>query len=245
MSPSRLHPLVAIGLLCALSVVVTGATTRQAPRRMEYEPRPSIPIRVIDILPGLEDVVKLETALGAYVTEGMKPPPQPSVGLPPDVIRRSDFIVGIDDQPVRSSEDLSRIVAAKTPGDEIAVTVIRDGKQRILRIVVERSLPAIYLPAATCPLPTEVLALETSIWLFSGAPMVGMASPSPDRVCRFVAEACTPLQLEKQTETRTLVQLNMVTHEILGDWRAHTHLDRAECLREKASLETSQIGHHP
>jgi hypothetical protein len=238
---SRHNVLIPVGLLLAIGAMFPAAATKQ-----KYEPRPALRIRVVDILPGLEDVVGLKTAIGAYVVEGMRPPePPPSVGFPPDLVLLHDLIIGVEGQPVRSSHDLFGLLAATRPGDEVAIKVIRDGKERTLRIAVGSELPAIYLPAATCPALTEgPYAPDLLTRLFSVVPMFGIAPSSPGTICRFVVEACSPLQFEKQTNTRTLVQINKLTHEILGDWRAHTHLDVSECLKEKATLEARQPSDH-
>jgi len=41
----------------------------------------------------------------------------------------ADLIVAVDDEPVRSVDDLMTLVESKKPGDEVIVTVIRDGEQ--------------------------------------------------------------------------------------------------------------------
>jgi len=41
-----------------------------------------------------------------------------------------DVIVGVDDKQVRTVDDLLTVVESKQPGDEVLVTVLRDGRQQ-------------------------------------------------------------------------------------------------------------------
>ena len=41
-----------------------------------------------------------------------------------------DVIVGVDDKPVRTVDDLLTVIESKQPGDEVTVNVIREGKQQ-------------------------------------------------------------------------------------------------------------------
>ena len=41
----------------------------------------------------------------------------------------ADLIVAVEEQPVRTPDDLLNVVESKRPGDEVAVTVIREGKR--------------------------------------------------------------------------------------------------------------------
>ena len=56
----------------------------------------------------------------------------------PAGIRAGDVIVRFDGQDVRSSTDLPRIVAATPVGKEVAVTVMRSGKEENLKVVLGR-----------------------------------------------------------------------------------------------------------
>jgi len=55
-----------------------------------------------------------------------------------------------------------------------------------------------------------------------------------------VSKRCTGMSsaaARKQTAKRTVIDINGFSHEIVGDWRAHTHLSPDACLEEKAKLE--------
>jgi putative serine protease PepD len=47
-----------------------------------------------------------------------------------------DSIVGFDDQPVRTSQDLADAVAAHKPGDRVGVQVIRGGSPRTVQVTL-------------------------------------------------------------------------------------------------------------
>jgi S1-C subfamily serine protease len=49
----------------------------------------------------------------------------------------ADLIVAIDDKPVRTADELLTIIESKAPGDEVVVTVIRDGKQKRITVRLE------------------------------------------------------------------------------------------------------------
>lgn len=202
----------------------------------EYQPIPSLEIEVIDILPGLEDVVGLKSAAGAYVLEGQGHPPSPN-GVLPDRIMAGDLIVALAGESTPTSQALDRVVASKKPGDKVQVKVIRGGGEVLLSIVIGSSPPIIYLPADTCPSLTVPMAPDFLGKWMSGSVSAGVFSSSASSVCRFPALACSPMQLRKQSEKRTVVEINGFSHEILGDWRAHTYVDRQECLVDKKRLE--------
>ena len=44
-------------------------------------------------------------------------------------IRAGDNIVGVDDDDVRSFDQLRGVISAYTPGDEVTVTLERDGER--------------------------------------------------------------------------------------------------------------------
>jgi len=225
-------------LLCGSLILATAVPGIGFAKASKYEERSVLGIRVVDIAPGLEDVVGLPTHFGAYVIEGNGPPKPDSGGIPIDTIRSEDLITGIGEEEVRSTQDLSRLVSAKQAGEWVKVKVLRKGSGEVLKIQVKSAPPVIYLPADTCPVLTggEAWSLDMVSAFISGLPILGVSSVELSGKCLNVAEACSPLQLEKQTDTRTVIDINGWNHEIDGNWRAHTHLSRETCLQEKARL---------
>ena len=45
-----------------------------------------------------------------------------------------DVIVAVGSQPVRSADDVVREVSERLPGQMIALTILRDGERKVVRI---------------------------------------------------------------------------------------------------------------
>lgn len=45
-----------------------------------------------------------------------------------------DVIVGVDDKQVRTVDDLLTVIESKQPGDEVTVTVIREGQAKRIAV---------------------------------------------------------------------------------------------------------------
>lgn len=56
----------------------------------------------------------------------------PGSGADEAGIDPGDVIIGIEDRPVENSEDLGSTIREHAPGDEISITLIRDGEQRTI-----------------------------------------------------------------------------------------------------------------
>lgn len=101
-------------------------------------------------------------------------------GSPADgVIEPGDVIVAIDDEPVIAAEELQRDIRARQVGENIAVTISRDGETTTSRVTLgrapEQDLPRLGVSIQTAvdrlQLPFEVrLAEETRI----GGPSAGL-----------------------------------------------------------------------
>ncbi len=52
-------------------------------------------------------------------------------------IKNADIIVKVNDQVLDKDGDLTYLVLRKIPGDEIGITVLRDGKEVVLKIILE------------------------------------------------------------------------------------------------------------
>jgi S1-C subfamily serine protease len=81
----------------------------------------------------LTEVQSPTAFLGTQVTDGKAG--AVVVGVAPDGpaekagVREDDVIVAVDDEPIRSGDDLLNAVGTHSPGDEITITVERGGKQ--------------------------------------------------------------------------------------------------------------------
>jgi len=47
-------------------------------------------------------------------------------------LKRGDAILTVDGKPLESSDDLIRLISAKTPGEQVALGIVRDGKEQKL-----------------------------------------------------------------------------------------------------------------
>ncbi len=82
-----------------------------------------------------EDMAKtikgLGEARGALVSEVTSGSPAEKAGVKPD-----DVVVSVDGRKVESNNDLSRYIASKTPGTTVKLTVLRNGSEQAISIVL-------------------------------------------------------------------------------------------------------------
>ena len=81
----------------------------------------------------LAEKLKLEEPRGALIREVYKGMPAEKAG-----IRRRDVIVELDNIVIRDSNHLMHVVAAAGVGKTVEVTVIRNGKEKVLRVKLEK-----------------------------------------------------------------------------------------------------------
>ena len=81
----------------------------------------------------LAEKLKLEEPRGALIREVYKGMPAEKAG-----IRRRDVIVEFDNIVIRDSNHLMHVVAAAGVGKTVEVTVIRNGKEKVLRVKLEK-----------------------------------------------------------------------------------------------------------
>jgi S1-C subfamily serine protease len=48
--------------------------------------------------------------------------------------QNADVILKIDDQDVQTADDINNIVGERKPGDEVIVTILRAGREAVLRV---------------------------------------------------------------------------------------------------------------
>jgi serine protease Do len=82
-------------------------------------------VAVQDLEPDLAKAMKLSRTEGAILTEVSPETPAAEAGL-----RTEDVVVALDGEPVASSRELTRRVGLLTPGEEVTLTVLREGKER-------------------------------------------------------------------------------------------------------------------
>lgn len=114
--------------------------------RGEYD-YPWIGIRTVDVNTAIADEMELDAALGAEVVEVVPDSPADDAGLRSatgqitehgiDYGVGGDVIVGIEDQPVRTIDDLLSYLAIHADaGDTVTLEIIRDGERRTVDLTL-------------------------------------------------------------------------------------------------------------
>ena len=85
-----------------------------------------------NLTPDLAESFSLKTTQGALVSDVFPNGPAFKGGL-----QRGDVIVESGDQPVENVSKLPRLVAAVPPGETVDVVILRDGKKRTVRIIID------------------------------------------------------------------------------------------------------------
>lgn len=94
-----------------------------------------------------QEALGLNTAVGAYIVDVAQRGPADKAGLRggstktsiPGLLAGGDLIIRVDDQPVQVFGDLlSYLMKNKSPGDEITVTVLRNGEEKVFTIKLEK-----------------------------------------------------------------------------------------------------------
>jgi S1-C subfamily serine protease len=132
---------------------VSSDTVRRAVdqiRKVGSASYPYLGVSTVEVYPQLAKRFDLGTTTGAWIQLVPEDGPADAAGLrgPTSSTDRpfqvgtyrtgGDVIVGIDDQPVRSSSDLAEVAQRFRPGQTVTVRVIRDGKKRDVRTKLGR-----------------------------------------------------------------------------------------------------------
>lgn len=88
-------------------------------------------VTVQEITPELAQSLGLASVKGALINEVMKGSPSEKAG-----IKRGDVIVAIDGQPVNNTATMRFLISEVMPGETVKVKVIRDGKERVVPVVI-------------------------------------------------------------------------------------------------------------
>ncbi|GAP12370.1 trypsin-like serine protease, typically periplasmic, contain C-terminal PDZ domain [Longilinea arvoryzae] len=93
----------------------------------------------------LAEELKLPQTSGAYVTSVRTDSPADKAGIRggsvettiPDLLSGGDLIIAVDGQPVQVFGDLlSYLMTSKSPGDSIVLTILRDGEQKEVTVIL-------------------------------------------------------------------------------------------------------------
>ncbi len=88
-------------------------------------------VLIQDVTPEIAKSFKLEKAEGALIADIVPDGPADKAGL-----KRGDVIVEFDGKRVLDSHALSRIVAATKPGTKVKIRIVRDGREKTIKVKI-------------------------------------------------------------------------------------------------------------
>ncbi len=103
-------------------------------------------VLIQDLTPELSEALNLDISDGAVVTRVEAGSPAEDAGIAP-----GDVVVAVDDIEVTSAADLRVRVGLVRVGGEVAMTVVRDGTRRKIRVRVATLEPVIYAGSESAP----------------------------------------------------------------------------------------------
>lgn len=92
-----------------------------------------VDVQIQPVTKEIAEAIGLKEPKGTLVAEAVASVPAAKAG-----IRTGDTITAVNGEPVSEPKDLSKKIAAVSPGQSVAVTVYRAGKEREVKIEVER-----------------------------------------------------------------------------------------------------------
>ena len=118
--------------------------------------RPMIGVHLQEVDAGLRQRLGLGDRAGVLIADVIPDSPAEKAGLASE-----DLIVEADGKKVASPQELTDLVGAKKAGDEIALTIVRDGKTLKKKIALEKMSPAEISPFLDPQGPQGKLRRET------------------------------------------------------------------------------------
>lgn len=86
--------------------------------------RPQLGVRISPVTEAQAELYDLDRIAGAYISEVVEDGPADRAGL-----ETEDVIVALDGEPIEDSADLISRLARETPGEEVVLGVVRDGRR--------------------------------------------------------------------------------------------------------------------
>jgi serine protease Do len=90
-------------------------------------------VGIQDVTGELADYYGLKDQEGVLVTQVFEGDPADQAGIKPN-----DVIIAVDGKKMSSSRELSRTIAGSPVGEDIPVSVVRDGKQKTIRVTLAK-----------------------------------------------------------------------------------------------------------
>ncbi len=141
-SPSPLMMPVSVGIGFAIPADMAAHVVPKLVAERKV-PRGWLGVRIDNLTPNMRDFFQAPSG-GALVTKLFPDSPAAKAGLHVD-----DVITAVGDQPVISTWDLQKAISCNTPGVEVSIRIIRDGKEKALTTTLSE------MPAKYAGLPNE------------------------------------------------------------------------------------------
>ena len=90
-------------------------------------------VSIQDLTPELKEYYKAKDHNGVLVTEVYEGDPADNAG-----IKARDIITGVNGKKISTTRDLSKTIAASPVGKEISISVIRDGKEKTIKVALAK-----------------------------------------------------------------------------------------------------------
>ena len=90
-------------------------------------------VGIQDLTPELAEYYHVKEQNGALVTQVYEGDPADKAG-----IKTSDIIIGVNGKKVSSSRDLSRTIGSSPVGDQIPITILREGKEKTVHVELSK-----------------------------------------------------------------------------------------------------------
>ncbi|MGB7062619.1 MAG: PDZ domain-containing protein [Candidatus Zixiibacteriota bacterium] len=118
---------IVIMVLSAFIVAVVVAT----PGMAKKSERAWLGVYLQDINRDIKEAMDLESKRGALIAGVVEDSPAEEAG-----IEEEDVIVEFDGEKVRNTSSLTRLVKKHSPGDKITLTLVRDGKEKSIAVIL-------------------------------------------------------------------------------------------------------------
>lgn len=115
-----------------------------------------------------------EDAKGAKITSVSEGSAAAKAGL-----KKGDVITRIDNEKVTEADDVSRIIRSKKPGDKVAITYLRDGKEQKQTVELGKWKGAVMPKLPTVTLPQEWRGEFPRVETMPGGQGYVISGPSP------------------------------------------------------------------
>ncbi len=101
--------------------------------------RPYLGLRYVNLTDDYAYQYNLNTKRGAYIvpSRGSLPAIQPGSPAEKAGLKEKDIITKIDGTPVDENNSLTSLIGRKAVGDEVTLTVVRDGKEQTIKVKLE------------------------------------------------------------------------------------------------------------